>query len=67
MDSIMAAEMANISIAQHESPQTWPFDPAGFHNSLLSFLMGWSVWQYMLTFILTVVLYDQGKAETPRH
>jgi C-22 sterol desaturase len=58
----MAAEVANISIAQHEPLQIWPSEPFQCQRSLLGFLAGWPTWQYVVIFILTVVLYDQGES-----
>ncbi|RAH49318.1 cytochrome P450 61 [Aspergillus brunneoviolaceus CBS 621.78] len=47
------AEFVNITTAHLAQPPTWP-NPA-----YSSFLSGWSTWQYIVTFLLGVVVYDQ--------
>ncbi|KAJ5138761.1 Cytochrome P450 [Penicillium bovifimosum] len=59
MEPNMAAEVANISIAQHDPLQIWPSEPFQFQSSLPRFLASWSTWQYVVTAILAVVVYDQ--------
>ena len=59
----MAAEMVNTSRAQPELPQTWTFSTSQLQGSLPGFLAGWSTWQYVVTFLLGVVVYDQGNQE----
>jgi hypothetical protein len=56
----MAAEIANISIAQYELRQTWASDPSQSQGTIFESLRGWSTWQYIVTFLFAVVLYDQG-------
>jgi C-22 sterol desaturase len=56
----MAVEFVSNSSAQHELPQTWPTGPSNFEGILPSALIGWSTWQYIVTFLLGVVVYDQG-------
>jgi hypothetical protein len=62
-DSDMAAEIVNTSSAQSELPQTWPFSTSQLQGSLPGFFSGWSTWPYVVTFLLGVVVYDQGKQE----
>ncbi|KAJ5375102.1 Cytochrome P450 [Penicillium concentricum] len=59
MDTNMAFEMANISIAQNELPQIWPSNYPQFQSYLLASLMGFSIWQYAVTFFIAVLVYDQ--------
>jgi C-22 sterol desaturase len=54
------AAMLNTSSAQIEVPQTWPFRTSQLQAVLPNFVAGWSTWQYVVTFILGVVVYDQG-------
>ncbi|CAD0097848.1 unnamed protein product [Aureobasidium mustum] len=37
------------------------FQPALSQSLLPAVLAGWSMWQYILTFLLGVIVYDQGK------
>jgi hypothetical protein len=61
-DSNMAASNVNATpSAQPERPQTWPFSTSDLQCTLPGFLAGWSTWQYVLTVLLGVVVYDQGK------
>ncbi|KAJ5664332.1 Cytochrome P450 61 [Penicillium longicatenatum] len=55
----MAVEFVSNSSAQHEPPQTWPTGPSIFEGVLPKTLVGWSTWQYIVTFLLGVVVYDQ--------
>jgi sterol 22-desaturase len=63
----MAAERFNTSMAQPELPRAWPFSTSQLHRALPSFLAGWSAWQYVATFLLGVVVYDQGNPESRVH
>lgn len=61
MNSKMTVEMVNTSIAHHEPLQIWPSDPVQLRESVLGPLLGWHTWQYAVTFLLAIVVYDQGK------
>lgn len=61
MDSNMAFEIANISIAQNELPQIWPSNHPQFGSYLVAYFMSLSFWQYAVTFIIAILVYDQGK------
>lgn len=56
------AEIANISTAQYELFQTAVSNSSQSNITLSGALSGWSTWQYTITFLLAVVLYDQGIA-----
>ncbi|EAW12042.1 cytochrome P450 [Aspergillus clavatus NRRL 1] len=57
----MDTEIANVSraAAQSGSPQAWTPQPSSGQNTLLDCLAGWSTWQYLVTFLLGIVVYDQ--------
>jgi len=59
----MAAEIANISVAQYELREKWPSSPSQSPGALLESFAGWSTWQYIVTFLLAVILYDQGSQQ----
>lgn len=61
-DSNMAADIVNTS-TQPELAQTWPNNTSQSHGVLLDFLANWSTWQYVVTFLLSIVVYDQGNQE----
>jgi len=63
----MAAQILNTSNALPELPQTWPSDTSQSQGTLLGFFAGWSTWQYVVTFLLSVVVYDQGNQEYRVH
>ncbi|KAK3386157.1 cytochrome P450 [Podospora didyma] len=56
----MAADIGNASSGPQELPQAWRLDntPESI-EALSSFLSGWSTWQYVVTFLVCVVVYDQ--------
>jgi len=56
----MAAEIANASSNQPELLQIWPFNTSQLRSALPGFLAGWFTWKYIVTFLLSVVVYDQG-------
>jgi hypothetical protein len=41
-------------------PQTPPFQSSQLQN-LTNFVAGWSTWQYAVSLILGLVVYDQGE------
>jgi hypothetical protein len=53
----MAVEFVNGSSVEPAMPlrQTWPFT-----GSTSQFCEGWSTWQYVVTILHGVVVYDQG-------
>jgi hypothetical protein len=61
MDSNMAFETINVSNAQNELPQIWPSNHPQSQSYLLVSLMNLSSWQYAVTFIIAILVYDQGK------
>ena len=52
----MSAGLDNVSFSQPNLPQSW-------HSqiTLPAIVEGWSTWQYAVTFVLGVIVYDQGK------
>lgn len=61
MGTNMAFEMANISTVQNELRQIWPANHAQSQSYLLASLMSLSFWQYAVTIIIAILVYDQGK------
>jgi hypothetical protein len=57
----MGAQVFNSSMAQPELPQTWPSITSQSRNTLLDAVAGWHAWQYVVTFLIGVIIYDQGK------
>jgi C-22 sterol desaturase len=60
----MTPGMFNASGVQLELSQTWvsfSISQSPLHNVIPETFVGWSNWQYILTFVLGVILYDQGK------
>jgi C-22 sterol desaturase len=66
MDSNMAFDMANTSVVQNELPQIWLSYHPQFQSYLLASLMSFSAWQYAVTFLIAVLVYDQGKQRASR-
>lgn len=60
----MSVEITNASSAHPELAQTWPQSTFDRQSALPGFLAGWSTWHYVVTFLLSVVVYDQGKPST---
>lgn len=60
MDAKMATEIFNTTSAQPESPQSWAYKTSQLQGALPDFLAEWSAWQYVVTFLVGLVLYDQG-------
>lgn len=58
----MAVEIVNTSV-RPDLPQTLPYSNSEFQGALPSFLSSWSAWQYIVIFLLGVVVYDQGNQE----
>ncbi|KAK2054786.1 cytochrome P450, partial [Colletotrichum caudatum] len=56
----MASASINTAVAQAELQQTWSDSTSSLSSSLSGILTGWSTWQYVLTFLLGVVVYDQA-------
>ncbi|BAE57461.1 cytochrome protein [Aspergillus flavus] len=59
MDAKMATEIFNTTSAQPESPQSWAYKTSQLQGALPDFLAEWSAWQYVVTFLVGLVLYDQ--------
>lgn len=62
----MTAAMFNASGVQLELSQTWvsssiPRSP--LRTVIHEIFAGWSNWQHILTFVLGVIVYDQGKSK----
>ncbi|GIJ90056.1 hypothetical protein Asppvi_009005 [Aspergillus pseudoviridinutans] len=55
----MSVRVTNASNAQAELAQTWPQRTFHLQSASPGFLAGWSAWQYVLIFLLGVVVYDQ--------
>ncbi|KAK2043666.1 cytochrome P450 [Colletotrichum somersetense] len=56
----MTSAIINTPVAQAELQQTWSNSTSPFSGSLPSLFAGWSTWQYVVTFLLGVVVYDQA-------
>ncbi|GKT54636.1 cytochrome P450 [Colletotrichum tofieldiae] len=56
----MASAIIDTPVAQPELQQTWSNSTSQFPGSLPGFFAGWSTWQYVVTFLLGVVVYDQA-------
>lgn len=59
----MAAEIVNASSPELTLPKIWPFNTSQLHGALPRFVAGWSTWQYVVSFLVGVVVYDQGNQE----
>lgn len=59
MASSVVPDYVNASVAQ-PALSSYAKDPLQ-HVHLPSFLSGWTLWQYIVTAILGVVLYDQSR------
>ncbi|KAM3081902.1 hypothetical protein ACMFMG_004368 [Clarireedia jacksonii] len=56
----MDVQVLNSSMAQPElQQQIWPSITSQSHNTLLDTFAGWHAWQYVITFLLGVIIYDQ--------
>ncbi|SPO00303.1 cytochrome P450 CYP4/CYP19/CYP26 subfamilies [Cephalotrichum gorgonifer] len=55
----MDTKTVNASSAHPEFPLAWPLSASTLHGTMTGFLAGWSTWQYVVTFLLSVVAYDQ--------
>lgn len=63
-NSSMAAIVNNLNTsAQPELPQTWALGTRQLQRTLPGLLAGWLTWQYVVTFLLGVVVYDQGNQD----
>jgi C-22 sterol desaturase len=54
--------MENVTSAQPEPQlaQTWLINTSKWINSQFHFYEGWTIWQWLFVFLLSVVVYDQG-------
>ncbi|GMG32154.1 unnamed protein product [Aspergillus oryzae] len=57
MDAKMATEIFNTTSAQPESPQSWAYKTSQLQGALPDFLAEWSAWQYVVTFLVGLVLF----------
>ncbi|KAI9035348.1 Cytochrome P450 61 [Aspergillus affinis] len=56
----MDAELVNVTFSsQQEPPQAVSFNASPQKDVVPEFLLGWSTWQYVVTILLSVVVYDQ--------
>ncbi|KAK1145885.1 hypothetical protein N8T08_003831 [Aspergillus melleus] len=56
----MDTELVNATFSsQNELPQAGSFSTSPLKDAVPEFLLGWSTWQYVVTFLLGVVVYDQ--------
>ncbi|CAG8382831.1 unnamed protein product [Penicillium salamii] len=55
----MDAVISNFSEPHVELLQAWPSNPSQPSTSLFGTLSQWSTWQYVVSFLVSVVLYDQ--------
>lgn len=60
----MASQIVKAFSAQSELPQMWHSNTTQWQGTLLNVTAGWSTWQYVVTFLLGLVVYDQGKIGT---
>ncbi|PLB49119.1 hypothetical protein P170DRAFT_436752, partial [Aspergillus steynii IBT 23096] len=56
----MDAELVNTTLSSQDLPQAGSVGSAQLKDALPEFLLGWPTWQYVVTFVLGVVIYDQG-------
>lgn len=59
----MASEIANISSAWPESSRTQHHGTSQLQNTLPDMFSGWSTWQYIMTILVGLIVYDQGNYE----
>ena len=55
----MASQLANTTSALPAHSQVGHIDRFHLQDAVPEFLLGWSTWQYVVTFLLGVVVYDQ--------
>lgn len=60
-DVNMGADAVNASAALPELPQALSSHGHGTHGALLALLSSYSIWQYVVTLVLGVLVYDQGE------
>lgn len=53
----------NISSTWPEPPQTRPVGTFQLQTTLPAFLADWSAWQYIVAFLASLIVYDQGDYE----
>lgn len=60
----MASQSVTAASAHSVLPQTWLSNLTGWQDALPlpNVTAGWATWQYAVTLILGLVVYDQGKA-----
>lgn len=60
----MKSEILNTSGVRLEPPKTWVspgISQSSLYGAIPDWFAGWSSWQYILTILLGVILYDQGQ------
>lgn len=61
----MASQLANATGAQPVHSQTWHADSFHLQDVIPEFFKGWPTWQYVVAFLLGVVVYDQREYRRP--
>lgn len=56
----MSSVLFNVT-SQPELAQTCVTSMCRLQNGLLAFVSGWAAWQYVVTVLLGVIIYDQCK------
>lgn len=65
-DADMASQLANVTSAQPKHSQTtWHIGPSNLQDTVPNFLLGLPTWQYVVTFLLGVIVYDQREYQRP--
>lgn len=57
----MGTDAVNVSAALPELPQALSSNGPGAHGTIVALLSGYSIWQYVVTLVLGVLVYDQGE------
>lgn len=61
----MASELANATGVQPGESQTWHINPSNLQDAVPNFLLDLPTWQYVVTFLLGIVVYDQREWQRP--
>lgn len=59
----MPPDHFNISSNGVEIRQNWPAEASQSQKLIPGFIARWSMWQYVVTFLLGVIVYDQGEEQ----
>jgi hypothetical protein len=57
----MTINVANASNTHLPPPSGWLFEPSEMKTTLVGLFGGWETWKYLVTILLGIVVYDQGK------